>query len=71
MSRVVLVEEVLRDWARCCRATLNRRMDAGQFPQGMRVGKRLAWTIESLEHWVATRPTGPQPVPPGLERRRT
>lgn len=67
--RVVLVEEVLSLWARCSRATLNRRIDSGQFPPGMRVGKRLAWSIETLERWVATRPTGPQPVPVGLKRR--
>ena len=35
------------------------------------MGKRLAWTIESPEHWVAIAPaeTGPQPVPPGLEKK--
>jgi predicted DNA-binding transcriptional regulator AlpA len=71
MTRVVLVEEVLRDYARCSRATLNRRIDAGQFPQPIHVGKRVAWTTEALEHWLATRPIGPQQVPVGFERRRT
>lgn len=69
MSRVVLVEEVLRDWARCCRATLNRRIDAGQFPRPIYVGKRCAWTVETLEHWIATRESTRR-CPVGLERRK-
>jgi predicted DNA-binding transcriptional regulator AlpA len=58
MSRVVRIEEVLVDWARCSRPTLYRWVGAGLFPEPIRAGKRVVWTLEALENWITTREVG-------------
>jgi predicted DNA-binding transcriptional regulator AlpA len=58
MSRVIVIKEVLEHYARCSRPTLYRWVGAGLFPEPIRAGKRLVWTLESLETWLATREVG-------------
>jgi predicted DNA-binding transcriptional regulator AlpA len=67
VSRVVVIEEVLESFARCSRPTLYRWIQAGLFPEPIHVGKRIAWTAESLERWIETREVGSRRRPKGIK----
>jgi predicted DNA-binding transcriptional regulator AlpA len=55
---LLTMHEVLRDYARCSRGNLYKWIKAGLFPAGVHTGtKRVAWRLEDLERWAATRST--------------
>lgn len=57
--RILLVDEVLRDYARCCRASLYRWIRAGRFPQPVQLGSmRIGFIASEVEEWAQTRQLG-------------
>jgi predicted DNA-binding transcriptional regulator AlpA len=53
---VIMIKEVLRDYARCSRASLYRWIDSGLFPQPRRIGpKRIGFIRAECDEWLATR----------------
>ena len=56
MTRLLRVAEVL-DRIGIGRAQLYRKLDAGEFPEPVRVGKKSVRFLEDdIEQWIASRP---------------
>jgi prophage regulatory protein len=49
LVKTLLVRRLLK----VCERTLEKLVRAGQFPQGLKLGKQVMWADEAVENWLS------------------
>jgi excisionase family DNA binding protein len=56
-DRYITIREVT-ELLRICKASIYSWAKAGTFPQPKKFGSLSRWSLQEIEEWVKTRPTG-------------